>query len=376
MSRSVSLRKRNSTWYAIYYDGERPRGKRRVERTLKTNRKDVAQKRVVEKRKTFEKGEWSPWDNGNGPRRLSLADAISAFLDAKRGTVSDRTLDTYEGILNRWADATPAGLMLADVAPEHIKPFVYQAKKERGGDSVSQATKHKRYRHIKTFLRWCVKAGYCTSNPLDDVKKPDKDKSLPSYLTAKELNRLLEYIDWHAENVTNATGQAPDVQWIRDSIIIAVSTGLRRGELLALKWQDVDLERGVIQVKNRDGFRTKSGAERVLHVRGRALDTLQRLEDEREDFHGYVILDRGGNRPRPNRLSKGFKRMVRKAKLKGREDLRFHSLRHSCGAWLASQGISERIIQEVLGHASSATTQIYSHVAGSAVEDAMERTFG
>lgn len=376
MSRSVKLEKRGTNYFARYYDSERPRGKQRCRRTLKTNRKDVAERRIVAKREAFEKGAWSPWDDTAGPEPMSLSDAIQRFLDTKRGTVSGRTLGTYDGILSRWADRCPAGLMLRDTAPKHIKPYVYQTTKKRGGKPVSQATRHKRYRHLKTFLRWCVKAGHIDANPLDGVPVPDKDKSLPSYLTPSELDRLLEYIDWHAENVTNGVGQSPDVGWLRDSIVLAASTGLRRGELLNLRWQDVDTERGRIHVKNRDGFRTKSGAERAVPVRGRALDTLKRLEDEREDVHGHVILDRDGKRPKPNRLSRYFKDMIRAAKLKNREDLRFHSLRHSCGAWLASQGVSERIIQEILGHASSQTTQIYSHVAGSAVEDAMERTFG
>lgn len=109
---------------------------------------------------------------------------------------------------------------------------------------------------------------------------------------------------------------------------------------------------------------------------GRAFDVLQQREGEQENLHGYVILDRDGNRPKPNRLFRYFKDIVRAAKLKDREDLRFYSLWYSCGAWLASQSVSEQIIQEILDHASSATTQIYSHVAGDAMVDAMERTFG
>lgn len=378
MSKSANLRKSGNRWYLRFYDGSRPRGKQRKEISLKTNRKDVAERKAVELRERFEKGRYNPWAETGGLDPLSLADAIQAFLDGKKGRVQERTLDTYSGILNRWADTTPPGLMLRDVQPEHITPFVRQTKKKRGTGKVSQSTRHKRYRHLKTFFRWCTKAGHIDRNPLDTVSAPDKDKSLPSYLTPSELDRLLEYIEWHGKNKPNACGILPDVGWLRDSIILAVATGLRRGELLNLRWSDVDLSERRIRVRNRkDGsFRTKSGAERVVPVRGEALEVLQRRSDERDEFDGPVITDRDGNRPKANRLTRGFKRMVRGAKLKGREDLRFHSLRHSCGAWLASQGVSERIIQEILGHASSQTTQIYSHVAGAALEEAMERTFG
>jgi len=151
--------------------------------------------------------------------------------------------------------------MLRDVQSDHVAPFIQQTKKKRGSGAVSQSTRHKRYRHLKAYLRWCLKTGHINRNPLDDVNKPDKDKSLPSYLTASELGRLLEYIEWHAENKPNACGILPDVGWIRDSIILAVSTGLRRGELLNLRWRVVDLDERRLHIKNRKDFRTKSGVE-------------------------------------------------------------------------------------------------------------------
>lgn len=98
--------------------------------------------------------------------------------------------------------------------------------------------------------------------------------------------------------------------------------------------------------------------------------------EQEDDLDGPVFTDRRDLPIKPDRMTKAFKRIVRGAKLKGRDRLNFHSLRHSCGAWLASKGVSERIIQEILGHSSTQTTQKYSHVASSAVEGAMEETFG
>lgn len=369
--RSVKLRKRDGRFYARFYDGDRPEGDRRCVRSLKTTRRDVAEPRVVKKRRKFKAGELDPWTNDGGAKPLSLSEAIDTFLEYKETSVTERTLDTYEQQLEAWADDCPAGIMLRDVQPDHIRRYVHAA-------DVSQSTRHKRYRHVKAFLRWAVKAGHLDDqyNPLSDVEEPETGKTVPAYVTPDQLDRLLEYIDWHAENKEDATGRSPDLQWLRDAVQIAVATGLRRGELLALRWKDVDLEQGQIHVRNRDGFRTKSGAERVVPVRGPALDVLRRRHAKKEEFDGPVITDREGKPVKPDRVTHTFKRMVRGAKLKNRDRLKFHSLRHSCGAWLASKGVSERIIQEILGHASSRTTQIYSHVASSAVEGAMEETFG
>lgn len=183
-------------------------------------------------------------------------------------------------------------------------------------------------------------------------------------------------INWHAENKEDATGRSPDLHWMKDTIQIAVATGLRWGELLNLRWSDIDFNEGRIHVRNREDFRTKSGAERVVPVRGPALDVLRRRHAEKEKLDGPVITDRTGKPPKADRMTRRFKDIMRGAKLKGRDRLSFHSLRHPCGAWLASKGVSERLIQEILGHASSRTTQKYSHVASSAVEGAMEEVFG
>lgn len=369
--RSIKLRKRNGRYYARYYDGDRPEGDRRCVRSLKTTRKSVADKQIVEKRRQFKDGDFDPWTDKGGSEPLSLTDAIETFLEAKEPTVTERTLGTYEQQLEAWAGECPAGIMLRDVQPNHVRRYLHDS-------SVSQSTRRKRYRHVKAFLNWTEKAGHLDEpyNPLAEVDEPEKDKSVPAYLTPDQLDRLLEYIDWHAANKEDVVGRSPDLQWLRDAVQVAVATGLRRGELVNLRWRDVKPDEAQIHVRNREDFRTKSGAERIVPVRGPALDVLRRRNSEKEEFDGPVFTDRDGKPVKPDRLTKRFKDMVRGADLQDRERLKFHSLRHSCGAWLASKGVSERIIQEILGHASSRTTQIYSHLSSSAVEGAMEETFG
>lgn len=369
MSRTLSLRKNGNRYYARFYDGSRKRGKRRKEISLKTGRKDVAERKVVELREDFERGYLNPWAGDLDREELTLDAACRRFLAYKAERVRESTLGTYRGNLRRWRTHCPNGLLLSDVQADHLRPYVHDS-------CVAQSTRHKRYRHIKVFLRWCVEKEHIHENPLNDLTEPEKGKKVPVYLSPKQLGRLMRYIEWHGANVESAAGIKPDVEWLRDAIVIAVGTGLRRGELLNLRWSDVELDERRLRVRNRDGFRTKNGSERVVPVRGDALEVLRRRYEQRDAFDGPVIVDRDGTAPRPERLTRGFKRMVRGAGLKGREDLHFHSLRHTCGAWLASQGISARIIQEILGHASSATTQIYSHVTSSALEDAVERTFG
>lgn len=102
---------------------------------------------------------------------------------------------------------------------------------------------------------------------------------------------------------------------------------------------------------------------------------LRRRHDERENFAGPVLTDRDEKPVQPDRVTRTFKRTVRVAKLKNRDRLKFHSLRHSCGTWLASKGASERIIQEILGHSTVNVTAIYSHLQPEVMGDAMEKAF-
>jgi integrase len=116
-------------------------------------------------------------------------------------------------------------------------------------------------------------------------------------------------------------------------IRIAVGTGLRRGELLNLRWGDVDLDSGHLAVRNRDDFTAKNGNERTVPLRRDALETLQEMNEARTPLNNEpVFVDADGNVPKPDRVSKRFKFYVRKAKLSRREDLSFHEVIRGCPA--------------------------------------------
>jgi site-specific recombinase XerD len=80
--------------------------------------------------------------------------------------------------------------------------------------------------------------------------------------------------------------------------------------------------------------------------------------------------------PKPDRVSKRFKFYVREAGLSDREELSFHSCRHTTGSWLSMQGVPLRVISEILGHSSTQVTEMYSHLSPEVMDRAMEETFG
>jgi integrase len=230
------------------------------------------------------------------------------------------------------------------------------------------------------LLNWAEDAGLLEDNPLDDVKKPRGGKTEPEYLSPKQIEKLLQAIDTHAEMREGTGGTPADDGWLKTLIRLCLCTGLRRGEALALRWKDVDLEKGMLVVRHReqDDAPTKSGNERRVPLRGDALDTL-RAEYEHRDPKpsAHIIVDSDKEPIREDRVSHRFKFFVRKAKLSGQEQIRFHSLRHSCASWLIQQGVPLSVVSKILGHSSTQITdEIYAHVSDDAVTEAMDDVFG
>jgi integrase len=174
--------------------------------------------------------------------------------------------------------------------------------------------------------------------------------------------------------------------------VLAITAGLRQGELLGLKWEDVDLEGGTLQVKRTlsNGIFTApktAKSRRSVKLTTRALEILkhhrQRQLEERDRManlwvdHGLVFATEVGTpMNRHNLNARSFKPLLKRA---GLPDRRFHDLRHTCATLLLSKGVHAKFVQELLGHATIAVTlDTYSHVlpgmgnqAANAMEDAL-----
>jgi len=378
----ASMRKMsNGKYYARFYNSSRSPKEKTV--PLKTTRKSIARKKLAEYEEAFEKGKFDPWSDAKD-RNLTVREAVERFLKAKEKEVRESTVQTYRQQLTAWLGSFPGNIEVRAVAPKHLRPYVTTYTAPRNGEDEeearkrepSNATRRKRYRHLKAFVNWLLDVGLITDNPLDEVVKPKKQEKQPAFLSPSELERLLQCIDHHAETVTNIHGKPSDVQWLSDIIQVAVCTGLRRSDLVNLRWRDVDLGQQFLTARNQEEHTTKSGHEHRVPLRSSALDVLRRRNRERADsLDGPVFTDRSGHPIKPGRVTKRFKHFVRKAKLREREELHFHSLRHTCGAWLASAGVPLRVIQEILGHSTVNVTEIYSHLQPDVMGDAMEQAF-
>ena len=357
---------KSGNYFALFYDpNRRPKEK---SYPLKTTRKEVAVKRFARALDDYEHGRLDPWNPTVTQERLTLQEAADRFLES-RASLRLKTIKAYASALRTLTRALPPGLMLIDVTPEHLRPLIQES-------SVKPATRRYRYRHMNVFFTWVVRQGWIQASPMAALRPPKQGERVPEYLTPDQLDRLLRCIDADIE-LKRVEGQIRpgEVRWLKDLILLAVGTGMRIGELVALRWNAVDLDHAFLTVRNTDEFTTKSGHERRLPLVGEALTVLQRLHTERKDtWNGYVLTGMNGGRLNPEYASKRFKYYVRLARLP--EYIRFHSLRHTCASWLVMQGVPLSVVQATLGHSSTQVTEKYSHLAPDVLVAAMQSTFG
>jgi integrase len=199
-----------------------------------------------------------------------------------------------------------------------------------------------------TAQRW----GRINVNPFKGVGLPRIAETQPIYLSQDDLQKLLAQLRH---------------DWMKDVVIFACSTGLRRGELVNLRWEDVQLQEGMIRVQSNGTFRTKSGRLRWVPLNATALQVLQnRLQLRKGDY----VFARRGFKIDTGLVTHLFKRAVRAAGVNSA--IHFHSLRHTFATWLVQSGASIYDIQKLLGHSSIKVTQIYSHLGS----EQLRRTVG
>lgn len=203
------------------------------------------------------------------------------------------------------------------------------------------------------------------------VDRPRKNSFQPTFLDAEQMQKLFEI-------VKGTRLELP--------VLVAAFYGLRRGEVLGLKWDAIDFNRGTLTIKRtvteatidgtmkiieQDSAKTKSSL-RTLPLVGSFRDYFQKVKEAQElnkkvcgncynyEYDGYVFVNELGERMRPNYLTEYFPKYIAKH---GMPKMRFHDLRHSCASLLLANGVPLKQIQEWLGHSDFSTTaNIYAHL--------------
>lgn len=224
---------------------------------------------------------------------------------------------------------------------------------------------------IHKALKHAVKIDLLPSNPADKIERPKKNSFQAGFYDADEMNLLFDAVK----------GTRLEIP-----VMLAAFYGLRRSEVIGLKWDSVDFNRNTITIRhtvttyNIDGkhvtvasdtTKTKSSMRTLplVPVFRERLAALQAEQKENRrlcgrcynpDYIGYVFVDEMGNRIKPNYLSNAFGKLLAN---NGLRVIRFHDLRHSCASMMLANGVAMKQIQEWLGHSDFSTTaNIYAHL--------------
>lgn len=229
---------------------------------------------------------------------------------------------------------------LNSIGTKEIEHFLSIKKQE-----ASEWTSRKYYGSLAAAFEKAIHWEYIDANPFRKVKKPKPPETQPVYFLKEEIEILISNIK---END------------FRDLILTDLLTGLRLGELLSLRWMDVNFSTKTIQVRNSEIFTTKSRKNRIVPMS----ELLYRFFEKKKYFvrneSEFIFHDKRGRQLKESTISQKFKRYVRRANLN--DKLHFHSLRHSFATHMIKNGVPLFAIQKLLGHASSKTTEIYSHM--------------
>ncbi len=280
------------------------------------------------------------------------------YLEFERG-LSRNTLEAYRSDLLQYGRFLAARERTAlDVEGSDVGDFLEELA-AGGGDRppASPATLHRKAACLRSFYRHLRREGECHHDPTADLRAPRKSQKLPQVLSRAEVATLL----------SAPRGSDPGALRDRALLELMYACGLRASEASGLEVGDVDLEAGVLRARGKGSKEriVPIGREAVLATRSyldRGRPALVGLRDESR----LIVNRRGGGLTRQG-LYKIVQRYARACGLDGR--MSPHTLRHTFATHLLAGGCDLRSLQEMLGHADIATTQIYTHLSAERLKD-------
>ena len=309
-----------------------------------------------------------PKEVGDLSSDMLFADYLLEWLEIAKGRLAVATYSSYAAMIKK-----PVGpyfrqrnLTLRELEARHLQMFYSEMLRKVKPNTVIHY-----HAIIHSALKYAMKTDMVPQNVAMKVDRPRKNSFQPTFLDAEQMQKLFEI-------VKGTRLELP--------VLVAAFYGLRRGEVLGLKWDAIDFNRGTLTIKRtvteatidgtmkiieQDSAKTKSSL-RTLPLVGSFRDYFQKVKEAQElnkkvcgncynyDYDGYVFVNELEERMRPDYLTEYFPKYIAKH---GVPKMRFHDLRHSCASLLLANGVPLKQIQEWLGHSDFSTTaNIYAHL--------------
>jgi integrase len=308
-------------WIDISYNGAR------VRRSLKTKNKKLAQHLHNKIATMLVEGTWL---EGQKQSKVTFTETAERYMEEyssvyKRSYKRDKS--SLRHLLPFFGHYT-----LSEIRPAIVA--VYKTKRRKEGASPATINREiALLKHIFTVAH--TEWELCKEHPLKGLKMEKEPSPRDRWLTKEEEEQLLLH----------------SPEWLKGIVIFALDTGCRRGEIVDLKWKDVDLIEEKVTI-----FGTKTESSRTIPLTKQLVDLLK--QKKRKESSEYVFTNSIGKKLDKDKISRSFKEACKRA---GIENFRFHDLRHTFATRLAQKGVDPYTVQKLLGHKCAQTMQRYAH---------------
>ena len=358
---------KNGRYYAVL--NYRNAGGQRKTKWISLGLPEKGNKRKAEAELARLRAEFEPpKEVGDLSSDMLFADYLLEWLEIAKGRLAVATYSSYAAMIKK-----PVGpyfrqrnLTLRELEARHLQMFYSEMLRK-----VTPNTVIHYHAIIHSALKYAVKTDMLVQNVADKVDRPKENSFQPVFLSAEEMQKMFEAL----------RGTKLELP-----VLVAAFYGFRRGEVLGLKWDAIDFERGTISVIRTvttitvDGKQTEieqqsaktKSSLRTLPLIGSFREYFLQVKEAQElnkqvcgncynhEYDGFVFVDELGERMRANYLTSAFPKFLEDH---GLRRMRFHDLRHSCASLLLANGVPMKQIQEWLGHSDIGTTaNIYSHL--------------
>ena len=358
---------KNGRYYAVL--NYRNAGGQRKTKWISLGLPEKGNKRKAEAELARLRAEFEPpKEVGDLSSDMLFADYLREWLEIAKGRLAVATYSSYAAMIKR-----PVGpyfrqrnLTLRELEARHLQMFYSEMLRKVKPNTVIHY-----HAIIHSALKYAVKTDMLVQNVADKVDRPKKNSFQPVFLSAEEMQKMFEAL----------RGTKLELP-----VLVAAFYGFRRGEVLGLKWDAIDFERGTISVIRTvttitlDGKQTEieqqsaktKSSLRTLPLIGSFREYFLQVKEAQElnkqvcgncynhEYDGFVFVDELGERMRANYVTSAFPKFLEDH---GLRRMRFHDLRHSCASLLLANGVPLKHIQEWLGHSDFTTTaNIYAHL--------------
>lgn len=286
------------------------------------------------------------------------------FLQIERN-LPDNTLNSYSLDLRQFQEflnENYPGLSFENIESTHIREFLTVLH----SDGYSSSSIARKIAALRTFFKFALRNSWISVNPCSLISSPKKRGTLPEPLSMEDIKVILSLPD-----------RTP--LGLRDKAILETlySTGIRVSELVGINVNNIDFAAGVVKVKG------KGRKERIVPIGRKAIEAVTAYLNKRDSFfeslrrdlsvnREAMFLNNWGGRLTADSVKKLVHKYIKEASLK--KSVSAHSFRHSFATHMLEKGADLRAVQELLGHASLSTTQIYTHLTTKRLKKVYDKT--